>query len=160
MNKINTKLALMLTECEKVYKGKKANLKVIRDFIENPYLKNKDCVLGQFIPASIRRETYLIAVGYYHLLTKLSKEESDKITNMSGEGICITLPVLLWGLRYFCDDSPQNDTWVYIGTVYSFREISITRVRSKLKEADDRIKRFTIRKKHIIECIKQIDNTL
>ena len=104
--------------------------------MKNTHIKN----LRQEIPADIRLQVYK------ELL------ESERYEYV---GLCILLPMTLWGLRDTIDDGPDGEDWDFEDTSIAFPEL--TKEIISLITAKDR-KRGEKREKYLQQWIKKLES--
>ena len=105
-------------------------------------MKNEHIKVGMIVPEVIRLQVY--------------KEVLSKINN--GEeiyGLCLQLPMTLWGLPDFLDDGPDNVYWSYYDTERIFPEM-----KGIFKAVKDRFERDQIRKVYLENAIKSLTKKL
>lgn len=76
--------------------------------------------LDKELPKRVRIATYRKALKIYKdKLLNLDKE----FYGMTGMGLCILLPCILWGLKSYLDSMPNGEEWVHELTPTAFPEI-------------------------------------
>lgn len=75
-------------------------------------MKNEQYQLGKPIPDSVRLEVYKEALEKY------------KEVPCSLDGLCLSLPMVLWGLNNYLDRDPKGERWDYTLTPKSFPELT------------------------------------
>jgi len=72
-------------------------------------MKNENILPGQIVPEDIRLELY--------------KEALEKIDLCSRLGLCLYLPMLLWGLNNALQSAPNGEGWYWEDTEEMFPEM-------------------------------------
>ena len=78
-------------------------------------MRNENIVLGEVVPPQIRLECYKQA-------REIVLSEEPRF-GMSGFGLCLLLPCILWDLVDYEDSDPSDNPWDYEDTEHSFPEI-------------------------------------
>lgn len=109
-------------------------------------MKNKNIILGQVVPPEIRLECYKEA-------KEIIQENGEKYDVLGG-GLCLMLPCILWGLKHYIDDDPNDHCWDHGSTPYSFPEIAEFELLEKIQES---MNSTSIRLKFLDWAIKQLE---
>jgi hypothetical protein len=107
-------------------------------------MRNKEYTLEKELPPHIRLEVYKEALEIVR--------EGGQRYNEFGEGLCLLLPCVLWGLTSFLKNSPTNTTWNARKTPKAFPELTeewLNRIRREGKLG---------RVFFLEESIKQLEN--
>lgn len=81
--------------------------------------------LNNEIPVEIRLEVY--------------KEALEDMTHIWNYGLCIGLPMILWGLKRYTEPQPDGKLWNFGKTGYAFPELNLEVINhlSKIKTKTD-----------------------
>lgn len=71
--------------------------------------------LKEVVPAKIRIEVYKESLIIFKNISKFDRLDG---------GLCILLPMVLWGLKSFLDTAPNGEDWKWKDTVIAFPEIA------------------------------------
>ena len=91
--------------------------------------------------------------------TRLSvyKESLERINQKQVTGLCVLLPMVLWGLEHYLDDYLDEETgtdWCWTDTPTAFPELT-QEVRDKIRSARNE-ERIAIRAKYLEEWIEKL----
>ena len=93
--------------------------------------------------------------------TRLSvyKESLERFLNQQEvDGLCLLLPIVLWGLEHYLDDYLDEETrqnWCFINTPTAFPELT-QEILDEIRTGDDVKTRDAIRIEHLKKWIEKL----
>lgn len=85
--------------------------------MKNTHIQN----LNHVVPADIRLQTYKDALEYFEQRRWNVEDEAE---GHYGEGLCLVLPCIMWGLYNYMDSfAPDGYWWSYMDTIKAFPEL-------------------------------------
>jgi len=106
-------------------------------------MKNENILPGQIVPEDIRLEVY--------------KEALEKIGTTYGYfGLCLALPMILWGLKSYLEYAPNRDIWDWKDTETMFPEIA--GIREAVDNESNKKEQVTIRIQYLESAIAKLSN--
>lgn len=108
--------------------------------------------LKQVVPANIRLQVYKEALEYYE---NKGYAEEDFIEGNYGDGLCLVLPCILWGLKHYLDFTFE---WDYHYTPIAFPELD--REALGVLAYRGHIDIFPIRIKYLETWIEKLEHEL
>lgn len=83
-------------------------------------MRNKQYNLQRELPKEVRLSVYKEALALY----EENKQGKYSRTKDDSFGLCILLPCVLWHLKHYLDDDPNDMSWNFTNTTTAFSELA------------------------------------
>lgn len=109
--------------------------------MKNTHIKN----LHQIVPENIRLEVYKEVLV-------IIETEPIYVYN---HGLCLLLPISLWGLTSYLEEGPNGNKWFFLDTSYAFPELTKNAIKEIVGSGDNANE---VRREYLESWIKNLES--